>query len=104
KVIAMYEKCRQRHAWVDKPVGFLDNLSYISINAYTQITNRIFSCENLVGGKIAIHITPQEVVYFLGVHSYANLDTYNNLISVDDDTISIYNFFNLPSSHELFLK
>ncbi|CAB4439128.1 unnamed protein product [Rhizophagus irregularis] len=23
------EKCGQRHAWVEKPVGFLDNLSYI---------------------------------------------------------------------------
>ncbi|CAG8742383.1 10792_t:CDS:2, partial [Racocetra fulgida] len=65
KVIAMYKKCGQQHAWVDKPVGFLDNLSYISINVYIQIANRVFSCENLVGGKIAIHITPQEIVYFL---------------------------------------
>ncbi|CAG8799980.1 10813_t:CDS:2, partial [Gigaspora rosea] len=75
KVISMYEKCGQQHAWVDKPVGFLDNLSYISINIYIQIANRVFSCENLVGGKIAIHITLQEVVYFLGIRSYTDLDT-----------------------------
>lgn len=52
KVNTMYEKCGERHAWVEKPVGFLDNLSYISIKVYMQVTNRVFSCENLVEGNI----------------------------------------------------
>ena len=46
KVIAMYEKCGQRHAWIEKPVGFLDNLSYISIKIYIQVSHHFFSCEN----------------------------------------------------------
>ncbi|CAG8640493.1 1845_t:CDS:2, partial [Dentiscutata heterogama] len=60
KVITMYEKCGERHAWVEKLAGFLDNLSYISIKVYMQVTNRVFSCENLVGGNITIHITPRK--------------------------------------------
>ena len=102
KVIAMYEKCGQRHAWIEKPVGFLDNLSYISIKIYIQVSHHFFSCENSVGGNITIHITPYEVVYFLGTCSYINVN--DNLISVNDETISIYNFFNMSSSREFLLK
>ena len=91
KVITMYEKCGQRHAWVEKPAGFLDNLSYISVKIYMQVTYRFFSCENSIGGDITIHITPHEVIYFLGIRSYTNVGI--NLISVDDETISIYEFF-----------
>ena len=98
----MYEKCGQRHAWVEKPVGFLDNLSYISIEVYVQVTHRFFTCENSVGGKITIHITPREVVYFLGIRSYTKVEDY--LVSVDDETISIYDYFNMPSSQEILLK
>ena len=49
KVIAFYEKRGQRHAWVEKPAVFLDNLSYISIEAYIPVSQRYFSCENLAG-------------------------------------------------------
>ena len=67
KVITFYEKCGQGHSWVEKPAGFLDHLSYISIKAYLPVSQRYFSCENT-------HITPREVVYFLGIHSYANIN------------------------------
>ncbi len=98
----MYEKCEQWHAWIKKPVGFLDNLSYISIKIYIQVSHHFFSYENSVGGNITIHITPYKVVYFLGTCSYINVN--DNLISVNDETISIYNFFNMSSSREFLLK
>ncbi|CAG8789134.1 14085_t:CDS:2, partial [Gigaspora margarita] len=60
KIIAMYEKCGQQHAWVEKPVDFLDSLSYISIKVYIQVANHIFSYENLAGENIVIHITSHE--------------------------------------------
>ena len=105
KVIAMYEKCGQRHAWVEKPVGFLDHLSYISIEVYMQVSHCFFSCENSIGRNITIHITPHEIVYFLGTRSFTKVnDNYDSLISVDDETISIYDFFNAPSIHEFLLK
>lgn len=102
KVITMYEKCGQRHAWVEKPVGFLDHLSYISIKVYMQVKHRFFSCENLAGGDLTIHISPHEVIYFLGICSYINVNS--NLISVDDITLSIYDYFNMPSSYNYLLK
>ena len=61
----------------------------------------LFSYENSVGGNIIIHIIPREVVYFLGMHSYTIND---NLITVNNETISIYNFFNMPSSQNFLLK
>ena len=101
----MYEKCGQRHAWIEKPVGFLDNLSYISIKIYIQVLHCFFSCENSIGRNITIHITPHEIVYFLSTRSFIKVnDNYDSLISVDDETISIYDFFNAPSIHEFLLK
>jgi hypothetical protein len=96
KVITFYEKCGQRHAWVEEPTGFLDNLSYISIKVYLPVSQRYFSCENLAGGDITIHITPREVIYYLGIRSYFNVSPY--LIAVDDETSLIYNHFNMPST------
>src|SRR6185369_12091922 len=55
KVITFYEKCGQRHAWVEKPAGFLDHLSYISIKVYLPVSQQYFSCENFAG-DITIHI------------------------------------------------
>ena len=105
KVIAMYEKCGQRHAWIENPVGFLDNLSYISMKVYMQVSRRFFSCENSLGGNITIHITPREVVYYLGLRSFTKVnDNYDSLISIDDETISIYDFFNTSSIRESLLK
>ena len=70
-----------------------------------QVSRRLFSCENSAGGNITIHITPHEVIYFLGARSFTKVnDNYGSLISVDDETISIYDFFNMPSVHESLLK
>ena len=74
-----------------KASRILDHLSYISIKAYLPVSQRYFSCENLAGGDITIHITPQEVVYFLGIRSYSNINPC--LIAVDDETFLIYNHF-----------
>ena len=63
-------------AWVEKPAGFLD-----------PVSQRYFSCENLAGRDITIHITPQEVVYLLGVCFYSHINDINPcLIAVDDET------------------
>jgi len=77
KVIAMYEKCGQRHAWIEKPVGFLDNLSYISIKIYIQALHRFFSCENSVEGNITIHITPSSLFFRYTLIQYTNV---NNIL------------------------
>ncbi len=104
KVITFYEKCGQRHAWVEKP-GFLDHLSYISIKAYLPVSQRYFSCENFAGGDITIHITPREVVYFLGIRFYSNIDDINPcLIAVDDETFLIYNHFSMSSTQNFLLN
>ena len=49
-----------------KASRILDHLSYISIKAYLPVSQRYFSCENLAGRDITIHITPWEVVIFWG--------------------------------------
>lgn len=104
KVITFYEKCGQRHAWVEKPAGFLDHLSYISIKVYLPVSQRYFSCENFAG-DITIHITPREVVYFLGIRSYSNINDINPcLIAVDDETFLIYNHFSMSSTQNFLLN
>ena len=74
RVITFYEKCGQGHSWEEKPARFLDHLSYISIKAYLPVSQRYFPCKNLAGGDITLHIIPREVVYFLGIRSYSNIN------------------------------
>ena len=65
-------------------------------------TQQYFSCENLVGGDITIHIIPQDVVYFLGIQSYSNLNS--NLILLDNESFFIYNYFNMPNTQNLLSR
>ena len=63
KVITFYEKCGQRHAWVEKPAGFLDHLSYISIKVYLPVSQRYFSCENFAGHYNSYYTTRSSLFF-----------------------------------------
>ena len=98
KVITFYEKM-----WARTFVGRKASRIFRSfiIYFYFPVSQRYFSCENLAGRDITIHITPWEVVYFLGICSYSNINTC--LIAVDDETF-LYNHFSQSSTQNFLLN
>ena len=63
----------------------------------------IKSCD--CAGDITIHITPREVVYFLGIRFYSNINGINPcLIAVGDETFLIYKHFSMSSTQNFLLN
>ena len=100
KVIMFYEKCEQWHAWVEKPAGFLDHLSYISIKVYH---NGIFIWK--FGRRHYNSYYTMRSSLFFGDTFYSNINDINPcLIAVDDETFLIYNHFSMSSTQNFLLN
>ena len=72
---------------------------------YYGLSSSITMVFFMSGGDITIHTTPREVVYFLGIRSYSNINDINPcLIAVDDETFLIYTHFSMSSTQNFLVN
>ena len=99
KVLAMYQLIGGKHNFVSESIDDLDSLSYISVSLFINIYgDTLFSNECKAGGKLYAHLKPKEIIYYFGI-SIPFIFHSNSLLTLDQDSLDIYSFFNADETH-----
>ncbi|CAG8827109.1 27746_t:CDS:2, partial [Gigaspora margarita] len=94
KTLAMYQLIGGKHSFISGSVDNFDSLSYISVLLFINIYgNTLFSNECMAGEKLYAHLKLQEIVYYFGI-STSFIFHSNSLLTLDQDSLNIYLFFN----------
>ncbi|KAF0538301.1 hypothetical protein F8M41_007985 [Gigaspora margarita] len=104
KTLAMYQLIGGKHSFISGSVDNLDSLSYISVLLFINIYgDTLFSNECMAGGKLYAHLKPQEIVYYFGI-STSFIFHSNSLLTLDQDSLNIYLFFNEKETHSYLVS
>ena len=96
----MYENIGGKHSYISRSVNNIDILSYISLTLFIDVySGSLFTNDCRASGKLFAHITPKEVVYYLGKGDLITLQS-NSMLTLADQSLQIYEILNNSETHE----
>ena len=99
EIIAMYKKVSTLHSYVDSQVDKIDTLSYISTRIWFQLRNNIFTTFTDQGYQIFTHLTPKQIIYYVGYgRTDINIQLNTQLITLHSEIWDWYKFLTEENS------
>ena len=96
----MYENIGGKHSYISRSVNNIDILSYISLTLFIDVySGSLFTNDCRAGGKLFAHITPKEVVYYLGKGDSITFQS-NSMLTLADQSLQIYEILNNSETRE----
>ncbi|CAG8854644.1 35115_t:CDS:1, partial [Gigaspora margarita] len=96
QILALYYKNSNYHSFIDSHTN-IDKLSYISVKVFFQLRYNLFSSISNNGYTIFTHISPSSFIYYFGKGNFVSLDEKLGLLTVNDSTYEMFNYFNSPN-------
>ena len=105
EIIAMYKKVSTLHSYVDSQVDKIDTLSYISTRIWFQLRNNIFTTFTDQGYQIFTHLTPKQIIYYVGYgRTDINIQLNTQLITLHSEIWDWYKFLTEENSIKTLIQ
>lgn len=104
KILAMYENIGGKHSYISRNINNIDILSYISLTLFIDVYSRsLFTNDCRAGRKLFAHITPKEVVYYLGKDDSITFQS-NSMLTLTGQSLQIYEILNNSNTREQLIS
>ncbi|CAG8781842.1 8194_t:CDS:2 [Gigaspora margarita] len=95
QILVLYYKNSNYYSFIESHMN-IDELSYISVKVFFQLRYGLFSSILDSGYTIFTHIPPSSFIYYFGEDNFTSLDEKLGLLTVNNQTSQLFNYFNTP--------